>query len=225
MTRRGVRGFTLLEVMIALAILAGGLVILLSAAAANVARTKRAQWLAVATDLARAKMYDLEELLLHDGFQQLDQTLDGEFDDEGWPQISWKAEIEKIELPSLPSLQEGQDGEGDPESGEAPGGMLGGFLGTAGGADPASSGGAGLIASQFQLVASVLEDSIRKVTLTLEWKVGGDDRELVVNCYFTDPKVVNQQFGGGGGAPAGESGEGAETGGGSPAPNAGGGSN
>lgn len=200
--RSAQRGFTLLEVMIALAILAGGLMILLSASSMNVERTKRAQWLAVATDLARGKMYDLEEELLKDGFQELDKTESGEFDDEGWPQIEWEAKVEKIELPSLGALQEGQaEGEEGAEGG-AGGGLLGGFLGTAGGADPSTNAGAGLIASQFQLVADVLEKSIRKVTLTVKWTVNGDEQELVVNCYFTDPKAVNQTFGGGGAAPA-----------------------
>ena len=44
----------------------------------------------IATDLARGKMYDIEEKLLKDGFTDTDQsqTDDKPFDDEGWPNIT-----------------------------------------------------------------------------------------------------------------------------------------
>ncbi len=206
-------GFTLLEVMIALAILAGGLTILLSASAANVAKTQRAQAMAVAADLARAKMYDLEEELLEKmteggGFDELDQEEEGEFDEEGWPTYSWKATINKIEFPSLEALSAGaavgeeQEGEEDqgPESALG-GGMLGGMLGMAGGDGAA---GASLIASQYEIFRNVFERAIRKVTLTVSWKVGTQKQELVVDCFFSDPAAVNRVvpfLGGDGGTP------------------------
>ncbi len=221
-------GFTLLEVMIALAILAGGLMILLSAAAANVAKTKRAQWLGVATDLARGKMYDIEELLeqqvTENGlYQELDQEEEGDFSDEGWKQITWKYKVEKVELPNLASMQDmaATEGEGAEaaaaasEEGAAPGGMLGGLLGMAGGGATGTeaSGGAGaaMISSQYELLRTVLEQSIRKVTLTLSWKVGAHEESMVVNAYFTDPAAVNRLVPGLGGG--GEGGEGGGEGG------------
>src|SRR5688500_20309059 len=58
--------------------------------------------------LARGKMYDIEESRRKEGFQQLSEIglpeNEGDFEDEGWPQIHWKVEIREIELPSPESL-------------------------------------------------------------------------------------------------------------------------
>lgn len=181
-------GFTLLEVMIALAILAGGLTLTIATAASNVRQAQRAQMLGVATDLARGKMYDIEEQLLHDGFQEMDQTVDGDFSDEGWSDIRWEAAIEKVELPGIAELQTaGSDGDtGEP--GTAAAGAAGGSL--------LSSAGAGLIGSQFELIANILERSIRRVTLTVTWKVGRATEEMKVVCYFTNSRGIDEAMAG-----------------------------
>jgi general secretion pathway protein I len=196
--------------MISLAILAGGLTLLIAASAANVHSTHRAQMLGTATDLARAKMFDLEEELLQEGFQEMAETMDGDFADEKWPGFEWKATIEKVELPGLATAQAAGAAAG--ESGQDGAGAFGGALGLAGlgmaglggsggeagaGMDPASAMGAGLIGSQYEMIASVLEMSIRKVTLTVSWKVGHDAEELTVVCYFTDPAAVDTALSGG----------------------------
>ena len=72
------RGFTLVEVMIALAILFGALVMMLSRVTADVQATNRAKLLTAATGLARAKMMDLEEDLLFKGFQDTEETAEGD---------------------------------------------------------------------------------------------------------------------------------------------------
>tara|TARA_R110002096_G_scaffold44526_13_gene120451 strand:- start:19553 stop:20290 length:738 start_codon:yes stop_codon:yes gene_type:complete len=190
-SNRAALGFTLVEVMFALAMLAGSLILLLQGAAANIASSQRSQMLSAATELARGKMYDIEELLLEEGFQNLNQTKEGDFDEEGWPQISWEAEITKIKLPNLGAMQslgaEGEEGvEGEGSGGGMLGGMLGGFGGDDGGA------GAGLIGSQFETFTAILEESIRKVHLTIRYKVAGYDEEFTVDCYFTEPHAVNR---------------------------------
>ena len=68
------RGFTLLEVMIALALLGLGLTVLIKGAAGNIFNSQQAHMMGVATDLARGKMYDLEEKLLKDGFSDTEQA-------------------------------------------------------------------------------------------------------------------------------------------------------
>ena len=208
-------GFTLVEVMIALAILFGALVVLLRGAAANIAATQRSQILTAATELARAKMYDLEATLLEEGYQELNQEHDGDFSEEGWPFITWEAAIVKVELPNLETMQGlgAADGEEGAESEEsAGGGMMGGLMGMAGGLGGGGGGiGAGFVGSQFEMFRNILEASIRKVTLTLRWEVAGDGEELAVDCYFTAPAAVNRIIAGG---PAYEESEGGEDAGG-----------
>jgi len=184
-------GFTLVEVMFALAMLAASLILLLQGSAANVASTQRTQMLSSATELARGKMLDIEEELLEEGFQNLDKTEEGKFDEEGWPQITWEAKISKIKVPNLGAMQTlGADGEEGQEGQEGGGGMLGGMLGGIGGGD--GGAGAGLIGSQFELFRGILEESIRKVHLTIRYSVAGGDEEFTVDCYFTEPHAVNR---------------------------------
>lgn len=220
-------GFTLVETMIALAILAIGLGMLLRSTASNIFAAQRAQMMTAAVNLTRGKMYDIEETLIVDGFQEMDQTEEGNFSDEGWSQISWKAEIVKIELPDMSTLQ-GMNGEAGAEGAEgesatgapAAGGMLGGMLGGVGGTDPNSSAGAGIMGTYYTLISDVLKDAIRKVSLTITYDVAGDHESFVVTCYFTDPGAIARKIPGAGGAAGGEGEEGGgEEGGGTPNPN------
>ncbi len=220
------RGFTLVEVMLALSILFASLVVLVSRTAANIRLTQESHSIDIATELARSKMYDIEEILLDEGFQELDKSLEDDFDEEGWPRYHWKAEIIKIELPALGAL-EALDEDGNPtgEGGEGGGmmnsplvGMLGGMGGGMGGAGDSEGGmggmGASFIASQFELISQILEASIRKVTLTVYWTVNGDDEELSVVCYFTDPAAINRVISGGSGYVDPDDGSGGDAGGG-----------
>lgn len=229
--RRVLAGFTLLEVMLALSILAITLVGLLGRTTGNVRLTQEVAMRGTAANLARGKMYEIEDELLREGFQELDQTLEGDFSEEGWRDIEWEAVIEKVELPSMGSLDalQGQGEAGDTATEEegAGGGILGQMLSMGGG--PAGTGtedgsmDAAFISSQFEMLREVLEVSIRKVTLTVTWKVGSEDQELVVACYFTDPAALEQVLPGlgggglpGGGAPGagGDSGRGSDSAGG-----------
>ena len=54
-------GFTLLEVMIGLALLGLALTVLIKSAAGNIFNSQQAHMIGVVTDLARGKMYDIEE--------------------------------------------------------------------------------------------------------------------------------------------------------------------
>jgi general secretion pathway protein I len=133
MTRQ--RGFTLMEVMIGLALLGVALTVLIKSAGNSIFSARQAQMMGVATDLSRAKMYDIEEMLLKDGFTETDQSegdigevevnkqydfakrevvtteeLKGKrsgkcFEDEGWPNICYAYKVEQVELPSFEELQ------------------------------------------------------------------------------------------------------------------------
>jgi prepilin-type N-terminal cleavage/methylation domain-containing protein len=166
------RGFTLVEVMMALSILAIGLIGLIGRTAAHARATQEVAMRSVAVDLARGRMYDLEAELTKDGFQELDQSSEGDFSDEGWPKYTWEASVEKVELPNLTALDEAQGGEAETEDSAA---GAGAFL-----------GGMDSIATFYEPLTQILEVAIRKVTLTVHWTTGAEEQDLVVVCYFTD---------------------------------------
>jgi general secretion pathway protein I len=103
---RRARGFTLLEIMVAVAILGLGLTAILSAQAGAFAAAAHARHISQATGLARCKMLEVEEDLLRNGFQATDVEADGPCcdADETLPMhCAWR-----VEAPILPTPQYGQ---------------------------------------------------------------------------------------------------------------------
>jgi general secretion pathway protein I len=230
---RGPRGFTMMEVMIGLALLGLALTVLIKSAANNIFNAEQAHMLGVATDLARGKMYDIEEILLKDGLTDTDQSQTSAkcFDEEGWPSICYTYKVEEPRMPSFDELEQLSQAQakGATEeaiaAGEVPGGFqnsaLGSMLGMSGmmgGArDITAAQGGALIQGQYSMFQEILKVSVRKVTLDVTWKVLGRDRELKVVAFFTDPAAMDKTiigllsaFGGaaepepaGGGAPGG----------------------
>lgn len=205
-------GFTLLEVMLALGLLVGALTVLLVGTTENIARSHNAYLMGVAADLARGKMYDIEEQLMEDGFQELDKEEQGTFEEEGWKKISWKSKVEKIELPSLQSMagmanNEGEDGQqgadgkdGDktkPTQRSGSGGMMD-TLSAMGGGGAEGAQQAGAMAAYFPMFKNLLEQTIRRITLEVSWKVGGEQQKFVVQMYVTNPAGVTRAMLGGG---------------------------
>ncbi len=87
------RGFTLLEVVVALAILGLALLAIFDLNAGAVASHAYAKRITVATMLARSKMTDLEQELYDKGFDADDRDVSGDFRAEGWEAFTWKAQI------------------------------------------------------------------------------------------------------------------------------------
>ncbi len=103
---RAHRGFTLIEVMFALALMGLGLVVLIKSAAGSIFNAEQAHMLGVATDLGRAQMYEIEEILLKDGFSDTNQSQDTwkGFDDQGWPNVKYSYKVEAVEMPTFDQL-------------------------------------------------------------------------------------------------------------------------
>jgi len=182
-------GFTLVEVMVALAILALALTVVAEAQQAGMRSTRRAQLLTTATMLAREKMIDVEERLYEQGFSQFEEEQEGDFSAEGLKQFRYLVRIDKVELPS------GLDA-------QALAGALGGAGGAGGAGSPGAAGGSGggtsgataiggqLLGSQMELFRKVLEQSIRRVSLQVLWREGRSEQRVQLDAYFTDPSQI-----------------------------------
>lgn len=195
--RRRVAGFTLLEVMIALGILGGALVVLLRLSTSDIRASHRAKLLTIATGLARGKMLDIEEELLRTGFQDTAEEMEGDFSEDGQPRFTFFAKVEKVELPDAAELAEGMEGEEKKPGGSTPPPSpldeknQENLLGLSGGSASGALG-AGMVQLYFPLVRPVLENAIRKVTLEVKWKTGGEEDSLKVIAFFTDTKAIDQ---------------------------------
>jgi general secretion pathway protein I len=87
------RGFTLLEVVVALAILGLALLAIFDLNAGAIASHAYAKRITIATMLARSKMTDIEQELYDKGFDNDDREISGDFRAEGWEAYTWKAQI------------------------------------------------------------------------------------------------------------------------------------
>ncbi len=203
--RRGARGFTLVEVMLALAILGMALVMLMRSAASSLFATSQSQMLGVVTDLARGKMYDIEDQLMKDGFNTADQTLQGDFADAGWSTVEWEAKVETAEMPNLDTMKEVGSQRAKAEVQAQQGKKAAAGLGSgSGSAEAAATATGGFIEQYYSIISELLKTSMRKVTLTVKWKVLGRDRDMKVIYYVTDAEGLMKSAGGILGAVGGE---------------------
>jgi general secretion pathway protein I len=220
------KGFTLLEVMVALAILGFALAVLIKSTANNINAAEQSHMMGIATDLARGKMYDIEEKLLKEGFTDTDQSQTDfkPFDDEGWPNIYYSYKVEQVELPDFDQLQAMAQGKaaamgsagsagfgvgsalgsgfgsgfGSDMLGGFQNSMLGGMLNMFGGGTSGVTGAqaGSLIQTQYSMFQQILKVSVRKVTLTVQWKVMGNDNSMKVVCFFTDAAAMDKVLNG-----------------------------
>jgi len=179
MRRPSAAGFTLLEIMVALAILSSTLVVLLRIVTNNVRATNHAKMTTAATFLARTKMSDMEDQILYEGFSTDTETAHGTFKDDGYPLFRWETMIERIELPtdltqkSQDKARESSNDAKDPMS------LMTGFLG-------------GMMSSFIEPIRIGLQESVRKVTVRVLWdETGRRDQTMEVVQYLTDPSKLD----------------------------------
>jgi general secretion pathway protein I len=209
------RGFTLLEVLMAIAILGLGLSVLLGAQTGLFASAGRAERISIATGLARCKMSEVELELLQKGYPLLDQDGEGECcmsEIQDGYQCRWK--IQRVELPEPPMEGEtdgGLDPMGADPMGEGPMGALM-ALQQSNGASLGENADMGALASQlggavgggdglasmvmgfvYPSLKPLLETSIRKVIITVHWREGIKERTLDVTQYVTNPQLPSAE--------------------------------
>lgn len=204
------RAFTLLEVLVAVAILGLGLTVLLTAQTGLFSSAKRAAVLSEAVGLARCKMSEVEEHLLRNGFPIITEEEEGPCCGDEESALTCKWTIASIMLPEFSPLSSADAGseesasdltleglstakdelsQGDSQSAMSSiQGMMGSGMGSGG---PSMGAGAlaplamGMIYPQLK---AMLEASIRKVTVKVVWSEGSIQRDLSVTQYLTNPQ-------------------------------------
>lgn len=108
-SKNSARGFSLLEVMVAIAILAVSLLVILNLQSNAVIASGRAQSMNVATLLARHQMAQLlleMEKEMGRGYFPTDKSEQGDFSELGYPTYRWELQIRRVEIPPPPIPEE-----------------------------------------------------------------------------------------------------------------------
>jgi len=194
--RRRDGGFTLLEVMIAVAILSYALTWMVVGISRNIKAENHAKLMTTATFLAREKMVELEDELYEKGFGEFEKEQSGAFDDKGFSRFAWKAIVDKVELPSQEQMQtvlsnaqqarQTLQGGGTDTPATPPG------TGTGSDSSNPMGGSASMLTSQFGVIKDVLEQAIRRITIKITWVEGRTPQEMELVAYFSDVKRVDQ---------------------------------
>jgi general secretion pathway protein I len=211
--RTRARGFTLLEVLVAVAILGLSLTAILSAQAGAISGASHARYMSLSVGLARCKMSEIEQQLARDGFQETDVNDSGpccEGDETPNITCSWR-----IEKPQFPEASAELDLDTDIGSGQL--GALGALGKSEGGdqvvmpdagikgvAEALAGGGTGDLASMasggMSSIASMVmsmvypdlktlfEAATRRATVTLTWTEGVRSYDVTLVQWIADPK-------------------------------------
>ncbi len=104
-------GFTLIEVMVAMVILAGAIVTLNSSWSGNYSRINKAQINHNVAELLQKKITELEVFYRNKPLAEIKESDGGAF--EGYPNYRWEMESQDFEMPDLTPILVGQDGGAD----------------------------------------------------------------------------------------------------------------
>lgn len=201
--------FTLLEVMVALALLAGALMAIYDLVGNALRNHVYARELTVATLLARGKMAELEQKYEDSGFREFDEDDQGDFSDEGRSDVRWHVDILRPNGDLSADQIIGAMGGGDSKD------LIGKLMGsattgaaatqvdgtpaqggptTAGTTNPLAGAVSGMIQSQLTAFGEVVKKSFREMRLTVSWGSGKGREKLTVTTHLL---VLNPKAPGG----------------------------
>jgi general secretion pathway protein I len=201
--------------MVALAILATGYVALIEAQASAIRSSTYGKQMTIATFLAQAKLEEIEEKLTREGFPDMDDKDDGNFEEQGFPSFRWALEVNKVELPVAELLDQLLTSLGGGEGKDGEGGLPGGLGLPGGGKSGEATGGGGLsgmlnpdmLRGSVEMLGTMLEQALREVRVTVQFGERPDDQVALTTHLVQVPQAPAGAGGGimpgGGLAPGG----------------------
>jgi len=176
------QGFTLLEVLIAVAILSLSLTSLLTSQMSAMRATRYAKQVSVAAFLAEYQLVEIEWIVKQEdkGWGNADKEFSGDFSEQGWPDMRYECLVDMVELPDHNALMAAKDA-GDTDDNDDLGGV--------------QSGGASAFSAMgmvWPIVKGAVEQAIRKVSCTVKWKDGKIEHDFKLETYWTDTSKLAQ---------------------------------
>ena len=163
-------GFTLLEVMIAIGILAIGIGAILSAENNSLDVTLRAKRMTTVATLARNTIVEAEREVQGKTFDETKKEASGKFDPP-FSDYSWERKIKEITVPNILNSQNGGGAKTDQKDG-------------AQGVDPN-------VERVVKIATNYLSKSTREISITIKWKDKGEEQSYNVSQYWVD---LNHEF-------------------------------
>ena len=187
------KGFTLLECMIALMLLATAAIILVQSQTASIRMSEDAQRIDAATMLCRDVMTELELRMEKEGFGELEVSESGNFSEDRYgghfEDYRWEYEVEKVDM-DIPNLNNLLDLLGD----------AGGDAGEEAGVDRSVTEAAGesnpaaLLQSMgfdFGMITEMMGNYLREARVRVCWKDGEVDGKEFEDCVEVLTHLTN----------------------------------
>ena len=205
------RGFTLLEVMAAFALMAAALMAMADLCGNALRNHAYARDLSAATLLARGKMAELTQKYEDQGFKDADEEEDGDFADAGRPDVKWHLALVKPDPDLSPDQMVAMlagTTDADPQEllaklmgmAGAGGAQSAGDVSGGGGAPGASAAGAGaalvgtMLQAQLRTLGETVKSAFREMRLTISWRDGKASHGFTVTTHLL---VLNPRAPGG----------------------------
>jgi prepilin-type N-terminal cleavage/methylation domain-containing protein len=151
-------GFTLLETIIAMAIMVLALSSILAVESGSINASIRTKQMNIVAMLAKGKMVATEHAFQGKTFEEFKKEETGTFE-APYQDFRWKTEVKEIEFPTLAGV--GGKGEGE-------------------------AGGAEIIEQITKLVTKFLSKAVREVNVSVIWKKGAHDQTFTLSTYWVD---------------------------------------
>lgn len=171
MRAKGQGGFTLLEVMIAMAIMVIAFASILMVQSNSLQASVRAREINTASMLLKQMMIETEYATEGKRVDELRKEETGQFKDP-FQDYSWKREVKEIKFPNIASLASA-GGAAQGESGSK-------------GSESSSSGVSSTVEQLGRLVTNYLSKALREITVTISWKSGSGTRSASASMYWVD---------------------------------------
>lgn len=165
--KRNNKGFTLLEVLIAVSIMTIATVSILLSESNAINVSIKAKYLNTAVMLAKNMMVESEITFKGRAFSELPKEKEAVFE-APFKDYKWKREIKEVKFPSLQALG---GGEGDKESENS----------SSKGSEPSAA----LIMSN---ITKFINESFREITITIFWEINGKEYKYTITSYLLDEK-------------------------------------
>ena len=166
-SKRG--GFTLLEVIIAMAIMTMAFAAILSMISNGINASARTHKMIIVGMLAKRQMMEVEYKYEGKTFDEVKKEDSGTFPSP-YADYRWTYEIKEIEFPNLGSMNSGSSG---------------------GAASDTDNNSSDIADMMTKLVTQFLSKAIRQVTVKIIWKNGTKDQDFSVATYWVD---LNHEF-------------------------------